>query len=255
MTLCSLTIHHVPCLRDNYAYLVSSDDEQAIVIDPSEAEPVRTKLDELGWKLVAILNTHHHWDHVGGNEALLAAQPELAVIAHQSDRERVHGMTRGVSHDECFEVAGISVRAIHVPGHTLGAVTFVMDGAAFTGDTLFIGGCGRLFEGTPAMMHTSLSEKLGALPSDTRIYCGHEYTESNLRFAQTVEPDNHRIREKLAWATERSARGEPTVPSTIADELATNPFMRCSEASVKSRYPGATSAEVLGAVRAAKDRF
>ena len=249
-----MKIHAVPCLRDNYAYVIAVD-QRAFVIDPSEAAPVKAKLDSEGLELVAILNTHHHWDHVGGNEQLLGEFPGIAVYAHASDRERVPGQTVGVEHDQVFEVAGVSIRVLHVPGHTTGAVTYCFDGAAFTGDTLFIGGCGRLFEGTPAMMHASLCDQLGGLDPATRVYCGHEYTASNLRFALTVEPDNARVRDKLAWAQEQEKLGVPTVPSTIEDELATNPFLRCHVPAVAARYGDGTPVAVLTAIRAAKDVF
>ncbi|MBN4059104.1 hydroxyacylglutathione hydrolase [Endomicrobium sp. AH-315-J14] len=251
-----LNVIPIPCLQDNYAYLVSATDAAvAVVIDPSEAQPVQKALEENGLTLGAILNTHHHWDHVGGNEALLKDDPTLPVYAHGSDSERVPGFTVGLSHEEHFEVVGLKLQALHVPGHTTGAVAYCVEDAVFTGDTLFIAGCGRLFEGTPAHMYVSLNEILGALPDATRVYCGHEYTAQSLRFAKTVEPNNNAIAKKLAWAEKYGAEGKVTVPSTIADEKATNPFMRCAEASVIERHPGATPAEVLAAVRLAKDSF
>lgn len=234
----------VPCLSDNYAYLVAPEGaRQAIVIDPSEAEPVLEALAGEGLELAAILNTHHHYDHVGGNERLREELGPVPVYAHESDRGRVPAQTDDVAEGRTFEVAGMSFRPLHVPGHTLGAVSYVTDGAVFTGDTLFVAGCGRLFEGTPEQMHSSLSGKLAKLPPETRVYCGHEYTLTNLRFAATVEPANDAIREKLARATSARERGEPTVPSTIAEELQTNPFLRCADA------------KALAAVRSAKDAF
>jgi hydroxyacylglutathione hydrolase len=253
----SLEITAVPCLRDNYAYIVAPRGaRRAIVVDPSEAAPVERELEARGLELIAILNTHHHWDHVGGNEELLASRPGLPVYAHESDREqgRVPGQTVALRHEEAFDIEGMPFVTLHVPGHTLGAVTYCSDGAAFTGDTLFIAGCGRLFEGTPAMMHESLSGRLAKLPPDTRIYCGHEYTASNLRFAQSVEPENAAVAKKLAWAEQRRQSGEPTVPSTIADELATNPFLRVAEPTLAARF-GGSPVDVLAAVRAAKDAF
>lgn len=245
----------VPCLSDNYAYLVTAGGADAIVVDPSEAEPVIAALAREGLRLVGILNTHHHHDHVGGNEALVARFGAMPVYAHESDQGRVPGQTEQVQEGRAIEVAGLTFEVLHVPGHTTGAVAYVGHGAVFTGDTLFVAGCGRLFEGTPAMMYTSLCEKLGKLPGDTRVYCGHEYTASNLRFAQHVEPGNTAVREKLAKVTAMRDRGEATVPSTIAEELATNPFLRVGEASVQSAFPGETAADVLGAVRKAKDGF
>jgi hydroxyacylglutathione hydrolase len=254
----TLSIVEIPCLRDNYAYLVAPEGAtQVVVIDPSEAEPVEAALAERGLELVAILNTHHHWDHIGGNEALCARRKGLPVYAHVSDRDkdRVPHQTHAVEHGKAFEVAGMRFIPLHVPGHTLGAVTYWVEDAAFTGDTLFIAGCGRLFEGTPAMMYESLCVKLGELPSGTRVFPGHEYTANNLRFAATIEPDNQAIADKLAWAQAQRAAGKPTVPSTMGEERATNPFLRVAEPAVAARYGDGSPIEVLAAVRAAKDRF
>jgi hydroxyacylglutathione hydrolase len=246
----------VPCLSDNYAYLVHAEGSRdAFVVDPSEAQPVIAALTQNNLRLVAILNTHHHHDHVGGNEDLLAACGAVPVYAHASDQGRVPAQTERVEEGKSFRAAGFEVRVLHVPGHTLGAVAYVVEDAVFTGDTLFVGGCGRLFEGTPAQMHESLSGKLGRLPPATRVYCGHEYTVSNLRFAVHAEPENRAAAEKLTAAQAVRERGEPTVPSTIGEELATNPFLRCDEPSLAARFPGGSAAEVLGAVRKAKDGF
>ncbi len=246
----------VPCLSDNYAYLVAADGSaEAFVIDPSEAEPVIAALEREKLRLVAIVNTHHHHDHVGGNEGLRARFGALPVYAHASDEGRVPAQTDHVEEGRRFEVAGLTLDPLHVPGHTTGAVAYVVEGAVFTGDTLFVAGCGRLFEGTPAMMHRSLSEKLGRLPPATRVYCGHEYTVSNLRFAVHVEPDNRAAADKLAAAQAARGRGEPTVPSTIGEELLTNPFMRCDAPAVAARFPGASVVDVFAAVRSAKDTF
>jgi hydroxyacylglutathione hydrolase len=246
----------VPCLSDNYAYLVAADGaEEAFVVDPSEAEPVVAALEREHLRLVAIVNTHHHHDHVGGNEALRARYGPLPVYAYESDEGRVPAQTERVAEGRRFHVAGLALDPIHVPGHTTGAVAYVVEDAVFTGDTLFVAGCGRLFEGTPEMMHHSLVDKLARLPPATRIYCGHEYTVANLRFAVHVEPDNHAAVTKLERATAMRARGEPTVPSTVAEELSTNPFLRCGEHAVAQRFAGATPVEVFAAVRRAKDTF
>jgi hydroxyacylglutathione hydrolase len=197
---------------------------------------------------------------VGGNEALLKRFPELRVFGHRSDSGRIPGQTDLLDDGQQFDVAGIGVKALHIPGHTLGAVAYVAEGAAFTGDTLFAAGCGRLFEGTAAQMYESLNLKLGALPDDTRIYCGHEYTVSNLRFAETLEPGNPDIAKKLAWARAAREKGEPTLPSTLGEERRTNPFLRVAEkdlmAGLEERIAQDRSPQaVLAVVRAMKDAF
>lgn len=246
----------VPCFSDNYAYLVTRDgSDEAIVLDPSEGEPVIAALERERLRPVAILCTHHHPDHVGGNDALAARFGALPVYAHSSDRGRVPGQTVDVAHDQRFEVAGLSFHALHVPGHTTGALAYHVEDAVFTGDTLFVAGCGRLFEGTAEMMHTSLADKLAGLPGDTRVYCGHEYTVSNLRFAVHAEPDNAAAARKLQEATQKRERGEMTIPSTIAEERDTNPFLRCDRPSLRERFPGAGVVDTFAAVRAAKDTF
>ena len=192
-----MQVEPVPCLKDNFAYLVwPAGQKTAAVVDPSEAEPVRASLAKHGLRLGAILNTHHHWDHVAGNEALLQDTPGLRVFGHASDAGRLFGQTEQLEHGQEFELLGMDFRALHIPGHTTGAVAYVVEGAVFTGDTLFAAGCGRLFEGTPAMMYTSLNVHLSALPDATRVYFGHEYTLSNLKFAAHVEPDNQDVRAK-----------------------------------------------------------
>jgi hydroxyacylglutathione hydrolase len=254
-------VHLVPCLKDNYAYLLHRPgSSEAIVVDASEDAPVLAELERLGLTPKAILATHHHVDHVGGNEGVLARYPGVKVFGYRTDRGRIPGQTDFLEDAQEFDAAGISVKALHIPGHTLGAVAYVAEGAAFTGDTLFAAGCGRLFEGTAAQMYESLNIKLGALPDDTRIYCGHEYTVSNLRFAESLEPNNPAIATKLAWAQAARDKGEPTLPSTLREERMTNPFLRVAEkdvvAKVNERLAQDRSPQaVLAAVRAMKDAF
>ncbi len=248
----------IACLSDNYAYLVIAEGTQeAIVVDPSEADPVLAVLAREGLTLVGILATHHHFDHVGGNEALVTKFGALPVYGSQYDldEKRIPGQTIGISDGSSFDIAGLAFRCLFVPGHTLGAIAYVVDDAVFTGDTMFVAGCGRLFEGTPDMMAVSLCDQIGKLPGHTRVYCGHEYTVSNLRFAAATEPENEDVQRKLAVAQEKRSRNEPTIPSTIADELATNPFLRVDQPKLKAVYPGANRGEVLGKVREAKDNF
>lgn len=257
----AMQVHLVPCLKDNYAYLVHREGSRdVLVVDASEEAPVVEALAKLGLNPVAILATHHHVDHVGGNAGMLKRFPSLRVFGYTSDRGRIPEQTDFLEDGQQFDVAGIGVKALHIPGHTLGAVAYVAEGAAFTGDTLFAAGCGRLFEGTAAQMYESLNLKLGALPDDTKVYCGHEYTVSNLRFAEALEPNNAEIAQKLAWAQARREKGEPTLPSTLAEERKTNPFLRVAEQDVvqalgerlkQDRSPQA----VLAAVRAMKDAF
>lgn len=254
-----MRVHPVPCLRDNYAYLVhAADSDDCLVVDPSEPAPVLAALYERGLRLGAILCTHHHADHVGGNAELLRRQPKLDVYGHASDRGRIPGQTKFLEHGEHIEVLGTPWDILHIPGHTTGAVAYVGSGVAFTGDTLFAAGCGRLFEGTAEMMYESLNEKLGGLPLSTHFYFGHEYTENNLRFAASIEPDSEAIRERAGRVTEMRAGGVPTTPTTLADERATNPFLRCGEASVArgaGLEAGAEPARVLARLRKMKDDF
>ena len=247
----------VPCLRDNYAYLVHREgSSEGVVVDPSESEPVLAAAAREGMRIVGILDTHHHPDHVGGNEEIVAKLPGIPVVAGKTDEGRIPAQTKGVTHGETFEIAGLSVRSLHVPGHTTGAIAFVIDDAeVFTGDTMFVAGCGRLFEGTPAQMHASLTEAIARLPDEVRVWCGHEYTESNLRFAKHVDPDNAAIDGSIAWAADLRSRGLPTVPSTIGREKAHNPFLRVTDASFAERFGGGDPAAVLGAVRRAKDEY
>jgi hydroxyacylglutathione hydrolase len=252
----------IPCLQDNYAYLViCSQAGEAAVVDPSEAIPVLQEVRSQGIKLTAILNTHHHWDHVGGNEQLIQKFPELRVIGHASDRRRIPGQNVFIEEGETFEVGRIQVSVTHNPGHTSGAISFYMEDAVFTGDTLFAAGCGRLFEGTPDQMYDSLHYKIGDHPLATKIYFGHEYTENNLRFAQTVEPSNSYVIEKLKMVKDLRRKGQVTTPSTLEEEFQTNPFMRCGSPEIRETVHShdhdndLSPASVLKVIRQLKDRF
>lgn len=254
-----MRIHPVPCLRDNYAYLVHEEgSERCVVIDPSEAEPVLAAVERLGLRLCAILNTHHHRDHVGGNEPLMERLGRLPVYAHRSDQGRIPGFSHPLDDGDELEVAGLSWRVMHIPGHTRGAIAYVGDGRAFTGDTLFAAGCGRLREGTPEQLYDSLNRRLSALPDETLLYFGHEYTETNLRFAAHVDPGNLEVSDKQVLVAELRSAGMATTPTTLADERSTNPFLRCDQAEVAQAVglqSGADPVEVFRRLRQAKDEF
>jgi hydroxyacylglutathione hydrolase len=255
-----MDITTVPCLGDNYAYLVQSPDgPESLVVDPGSAAPAVRALRSQNLQLVAILSTHHHFDHTGGNGALLQQLGQVPVYGHVSERQAIPGLGEPLEDGAEFEVAGLSIRALHVPGHTRGAVAYLSGDAVFTGDTLFVAGCGRVFEGTFSQMHASLS-KLAALPAGTRVYCGHEYTARNLEFALSVEPGNAAARAKSKRVAEQRRRREPTVPSSMGEELETNPFLRGDSAEIRANLRtqiGAwpASEQVFAALRAAKDRF
>jgi len=252
----------IPAFADNYIWLLRNGDVAAIV-DPGDAAPVIAYLESSGITPCAILATHHHGDHVGGIPALLA---RWQVPVFGPAREKIPGRTQALSGGDSIEVPGIDAtfEVIDVPGHTSGHIALFGEFAGgpvlFCGDTLFTGGCGRLFEGTPDQMWASLSA-LAALPPETRVYCGHEYTLANLRFARAVEPDNADLRAREAREQAKRARGEPTVPSTIGVERATNPFLRAHLPDVRlavAAHAGqdmATDVESFAALREWKNKF
>ncbi len=251
----ALQIDRIPNLGDNYSYLlVCQATGEAAVVDPAEADPLVGRLEACGAKLTKILNTHHHLDHCGAN-ASLVERYDVPVYAHHSDAGRVPGFSHAVDDGDLVSVGQQAARVLHIPAHTMGHIAYVFEEAQalFCGDMLFAGGCGRIFEGDARMMYAALCEKLAALPDDTRVYCGHEYTESNLAFAVTVEPGNERLQQRYKRVQEIRARAaadwhdakpdEMTIPSSIGEEKATNPFMR------------APDADELGRIRSLKDAF
>jgi hydroxyacylglutathione hydrolase len=251
----TLTIVPIPCLRDNYAYLVFRRDGngECVVVDAAETAPVISEVERRGLRLRGILTTHHHWDHVGGNRELLERE-RLSVFAHESETERVPGVSNPLSHRERFEIAGIEFSALHVPGHTTGALAYVADGVCFTGDTLFCGGCGRLFEGTPEQMHESLTRTLGELPDETVVYTGHEYTLGNLEFAMGLLPSSE-LFARHADVLRRREAGAYCASATLGEERATNPFLRCGDPALRAVLgePGSELA-AFGRLRLLKDQ-
>jgi hydroxyacylglutathione hydrolase len=266
-----MQIERIPTLRDNYTYLVLDPaTREAAVIDAPEAEPVVRRVEILGARVTKVLSTHHHPDHSMANPEL-ARRFGVPVVGFAGDADRIPGFTDGVREGDRVRVGRLEAEVLFIPAHTRGHVAYVFPGAVFCGDTLFAAGCGRLFEGNPQMMHEALNVKLARLPDATLVYCGHEYTQSNLRFALSVEPGNRALEEKLRWVAERRAKAAPdwhdatdaemTIPSTIGEERATNPFMRATSqeivASVRAKYPGTATdpVTILGRVREMKDRF
>jgi hydroxyacylglutathione hydrolase len=237
-----LEIIRIPALSDNYVWLVHEPDRrETMVVDPAAAEPVLAEADTRGWRITQIWNTHWHPDHTGGNAAIKEATGCI-VTGPAAEKDRIPTLDRLVTEGDIVRLGAVEAQVIDVAAHTAGHVAyhFPTEQAAFVGDTLFAMGCGRLFEGTAEQMYANM-RKLEALGDDTAIYCAHEYTLSNGRFALTVEPDNSALHSRMAEVIALRERGEPTVPTTIALERATNPFMR------------AASVEELAARRAAKD--
>jgi hydroxyacylglutathione hydrolase len=257
-----LSIIPIPAFADNYIWLLRKEDT-AVVVDPGDAAPVIAHCEREGVALAAILATHHHGDHVGGIPRLLA---RWSVPVYGPARESIPGRTHALSEGDVFTVPGIDVRlsAIDIPGHTAGHIAYVAGEEkpplVFCGDTLFAAGCGRLFEGTPMQMVASL-DKLAQLPGETLIYCGHEYTLANLRFARAVEPANVLLGEREMREKAKRDRGLPTLPSTVGEERATNPFLRTDEPAVRSaaqQHAGRTLDDrvaVFAEVRAWKNAF
>lgn len=251
-------IVRLPVLQDNYVWLVRESHSGAVaVVDPAVAEPVMQALDQRGWTLTHILNTHHHGDHVGGNLAL-KEWSGCTVVGPKPDAARIPGIDVEVGDGDVYDFGGARAQVFFVPGHTRGHIAywFKDQDALFCGDTLFALGCGRLFEGTAQQMWTSLS-RLRALPDSTRVYCAHEYTQSNARFAVTVDPANVALQSRRDEIDRLRAAGQATVPSTMGEERATNPFLRADVPAVAEAVglKGADPVRVFAEVRALKDSF
>lgn len=227
-------LHPLSAFADNYIWTLADGTGRALIVDPGDAAPVLAAARD-GLEPIAILLTHHHADHIGGVGELLQTWPDLVVIGPE-DARIPHPMHR-VRQDECVEVGAWRFDVMEIPGHTLSHIAFHGHGLVFCGDTLFSLGCGRLFEGSPAQMWASLT-KLAALPPETRVCCGHEYTVNNGRFAAVVEPGNLALRRRSEEARTMRDRGLPTLPSTLADELATNPFLRVDMPGIRQSLQG-----------------
>ncbi len=251
-----LQFHQFPCLSDNYGVLVHSPETgETASIDAPDAEAVAHALAENGWSLSHIFTTHHHHDHTGGNLAL-KEKTGATIYGPKAEAAKIPGIDQALGEGDTFTFAGHEVRVLETPGHTAGHISYWIPDAkvAFVGDTLFAMGCGRLFEGTPAMMWQSL-QKLIALPRDTTVYCGHEYTQSNASFSLTIEPDNAALQKRVEDVAALRAAGKPTLPTTISLELATNPFLRPQEKGIRTTLgmTDATDAEVFAEIRERKN--
>jgi hydroxyacylglutathione hydrolase len=253
-----LEIHRLPVLEDNYIWLLHDPATQATAaVDPAEAEPVLEVLDAKGWNLTHILNTHHHRDHTGGNLAL-KRRTGCKIYGAEWDRDQIPGLDVPLKDGDVVELGSIRAQVLAVPGHTLGHIAywFAGDQALFCGDTLFAIGCGRLLGGSAAQMWASL-DRIRHLPSDARVFCAHEYTQNNGRFALTVEPGNPALVERMERVSVARRQGLPTVPSTLAEEVATNPFLRPESPEIRATL-GLESAEpvaVFTEIRRRKDVF
>jgi hydroxyacylglutathione hydrolase len=253
-----LDVHIIECLEDNYAYLLRcANSGRTVIIDTPDPGKILEEAGKIGWDIDEIWNTHHHWDHAGGNDKIREATG-AKVVAAASEADKIGHVDRMVSHGDYLRVGENEAEVLDVGGHTSGHVAFYFGGAdtVFTGDTLFNLGCGRMFEGDPEQFLTSL-QRLKHLPGATSVYCGHEYTVKNGEFALTVDPDNTLLQAYVQMAKEKRARNEPTVPSTIRAERGANPFLRWDDPVLRSRLnmDEARDAEVFAELRRRKDAF
>lgn len=256
-----LTVHPVPAFKDNYIWtIVNKENKTAVIVDPGDAMPVKNYLKNQQLQPVAILITHHHWDHMNGVQGL---KQIFDIPVFGPRREKVEGVTVAVGDKDTVSLPAdfpLTLQVLDIPGHTLGHVAYYSPEMVFSGDTLFAVGCGRLFEGTAAQMVDSLA-KLAALPDETRVYCGHEYTLNNLRFAELVEPTNKDIASRIKQVSMLREKNQPSLPSSIADEKKTNPFLRCQSPELIKNVekfagrPLNNALEVFTELRHWKDNF
>ena len=257
-----LQVKRLSALSDNYIFLLHDPQKNiAAVVDPAEPEPVLNCLAELGAELVAIFNTHHHSDHVGANRALMQKFPQLTVYGGAEDRGRIPGQMVYLKEGDRVQFSDRTAEVFFIPGHTRAHIAYYFapssseeTGELFCGDTIFAGGCGRLFEGTPAQMVDSIG-KLRQLPDNTRVWCANEYTLGNLKFAVTVDPDNADLQNRYHQVQEQRSRGEATIPSLLGIEKRTNPFLRWDSEALKKAMDLTEPARVFGKLRGMKDVF
>jgi len=252
-----LQIHQFPCLSDNFGVLIRDADAGVVAsIDAPDAKAVAAALASQGWRLTHILTTHHHGDHTGGN-LTLKNETRCTIIGPRGEAAKVPGIDKQVGEGDTFKFGGQEVRVLDTPGHTAGHITYWLPSAnvAFVGDTLFAIGCGRVIEGNAEMMWQSL-QKLMALPKETSVYCGHEYTQANARFALTIEPENEALQRRAKEVDQMRAAGKATLPTTIGLELATNPFLRPHSAAIQKRLgmAGKPEWQIFGEIRERKNR-
>ncbi|MEE4538670.1 MAG: hydroxyacylglutathione hydrolase [Erythrobacter sp.] len=250
-----LTVHQFPCLSDNYGFLLHDPESgETAAIDTPDGKEYLRQAEAKGWSITHIWNTHWHPDHAGGNSAIIEATG--AKVVAPAEVEKLSAIDRVVSHGDTVKLGEHSAQVVDVSGHTNGHIAFHLPdpGIAFVGDSVFALGCGRMFEGTPEQFWGSLS-RIKAWPPETVLYCAHEYTAANAKFALHADPDNEKLREYSAEIDAKRARGEPTVPTTLSRELGTNPFLRADDPALRAKWGGEEPHETFAALRAGKDTF